>query len=279
MEFFYQRSYRGSIKAVVLDLEGTLIDYGGLGFTQALIELFHRHQVTIEHDQAHTTRPLSKAEHLRRLFALPSVANQWVKQHKNLPNEATFQQLHDELEDIQRHHLPQLAQLLPGVATSLKKWQDAGILIAVVTHETRSLLDLLLDAFQQQHFTPDLSLCIEDLLTPAHAPSPWLIAQSAMLLGIYPWESIVAIGDTVADVEAGLNAGTWTVGIAQTGREMGLSATDIKRMSEDEREEALEAIHHRLYRSGAHFVVNTFEQCNAVLDEIQDRLNIGIRPA
>jgi phosphonoacetaldehyde hydrolase len=100
-----------------------------------------------------------------------------------------------------------------------------------------------------------------------------------MLLGIYPWESIVAIGDTVADVEAGLNAGTWTVGIAQTGREMGLSATEIKRMSEDEREEALETIHHRLYRSGAHFVVNTFEQCNAVLDEIQDRLNIGIRPA
>ncbi|MCB9638670.1 MAG: phosphonoacetaldehyde hydrolase [Myxococcales bacterium] len=280
MEFFYQRSYRGPVKAVVLDLEGTSIDHGGLGLAKALIELFQRYQVSLPMDRAHTPHALLKEVHLQRLFQTPSIAEQWRKQHQSLPDGAKLQSLVDELQQIQLSHTTQTAQLLPGVASSVQKWQQAGILISAVSSETEVITQAHIQHAATQGFQPDCAISIDQIpSTQPTAPAPWLIAQSAMLLEVYPWESIVSIGDTVDDIEAGLNAGVWTVGIVQTGREMGLTAQEFQAMPSEQRQDLIAEIKHRMYRSGAHFVVNTFDQCNIVLDEIQDRLAIGIRPA
>lgn len=36
-------------------------------------------------------------------------------------------------------------------------------------------------------------------------------------------KQLVNVGDTVVDIQAGLNAGVWTVSVARTGNETGLS--------------------------------------------------------
>ncbi len=279
MEFFYQRSYRGPVKAVILDLEGTVLDYGGLGLAKALVELFQRYQVFLPLEEAHITHALPKAMHIQHLFHLPSVAEQWRKQHQTPPDEARCQTLADELLSIQLANAPYDAQLLPHVAASVQKWQQAGILIAATSSEPASLAQTILKQAQTQGFRPDQAVFIDQIANNATPPAPWLIAQSAMMLGVYPWESVVTIGDTVDDIEAGLNAGVWTVGVVQTGREMGCTAQELQTMQPEKRQALIDEIRQRMYRNGAHFVVNTFDQCNRVLDEIQDRLAIGIRPA
>ena len=42
----------------------------------------------------------------------------------------------------------------------------------------------------------------------------WLTtaAANAQALGVYPPEAIVKIGDTIPDIDEGLNAGAWTIG-------------------------------------------------------------------
>ena len=280
MEFFYQRSYRGPVKAVILDLEGTVLDYGGLGLAKALVELFQRHQVFLPLEEAHITHALPKALHIEHLFHLPTVAEQWRKQYQTLPNETDYQKLADELLQCQLSRISYDAQLLPHVAASVQKWQQAGILIAATTPESEPLAQAMLQQAQAQGFQPDQAVSIDHITSQIPMPpAPWLIAQSAMMLGVYPWESVVAIGDTVDDIEAGLNAGVWTIGIVQTGREMGCTAQEIQTMQPDKRQALINEIRQRMYRSGAHFVVHTFDQCNRILDEIQDRLAIGIRPA
>ena len=57
--------------------------------------------------------------------------------------------------------------------------------------------------------------------------------ENARRLGVYPMESIVKIGDTLPDIEEGLNAGMWTIGLAKTGNEIGLTEQEIEDLSKD----------------------------------------------
>ena len=51
--------------------------------------------------------------------------------------------------------------------------------------------------------------------------------KNAENLGVFPMEAIVKIGDTLPDVAEGINAGMWTIGLAKTGNEIGLTEEEI----------------------------------------------------
>jgi hypothetical protein len=57
--------------------------------------------------------------------------------------------------------------------------------------------------------------------------------QNAMQLRIFPMEAIVKVGDTLPDIEEGLNAGMWTIGLAKTGNEVGLNEAEIAKLPAD----------------------------------------------
>ena len=88
----------------------------------------------------------------------------------------------------------------------------------------------------------------------------------------------VKIGDTVSDIEEGLNAGMWTVGVAVTGNEVGLSAADLAALSEEDRGKRIAAARTNLTLAGAHFVIDSVAHCEGVLEEIDDRMAAGERP-
>ena len=54
-----------------------------------------------------------------------------------------------------------------------------------------------------------------------------MIFTNAIRMQVEPFEAIVKIGDTPVDIEEGLRAGVWTVGVARTGNMIGLSAEDF----------------------------------------------------
>jgi phosphonoacetaldehyde hydrolase len=47
MDFVYQRSYRGPLKAVILDWAGTTIDFGSFAPVAVFLHLFERHGISI----------------------------------------------------------------------------------------------------------------------------------------------------------------------------------------------------------------------------------------
>jgi len=58
-----------------------------------------------------------------------------------------------------------------------------------------------------------------DVLSQRHGP------------GSYPMAAMVKIGDTVADIEEGLNAGMWTIGLIMSGNELGLPRDQVESMN------------------------------------------------
>ena len=94
-------------------------------------------------------------------------------------------------------------------------------------------MDVVVRVAKEQGYEADVTICAGD--TPAGRPGPFMALQALIKLSISPVEAVVKIGDTVVDIEEGLNGGMWSVGIAVTGNEVGLTATEYAAVSADER--------------------------------------------
>jgi phosphonoacetaldehyde hydrolase len=102
--------------------------------------------------------------------------------------------------------------------------------------------------------------------------------QNMIELGVYPPEAVVKVGDTLPDIEEGLNAGMWTIGLAKTGNEIGLNAAEIAKLAPGELDNKLKRAYTRMAQAGAHYVVDGIWDVPAALDEIGARLKRGERP-
>ena len=109
-------------------------------------------------------------------------------------------------------------------------------------------------------------------------PAPWMALEAARRLDVYPMRCIMKIGDTVADVGEGLNAGMWSIAVCATGNEMGLDEDELAALPEAERHDRLAAIRAKFVAAGAHYVVDGVADVWPLVDEIDARLEEGERP-
>jgi phosphonoacetaldehyde hydrolase len=70
----------------------------------------------------------------------------------------------------------------------------------------------------------------------------------------------------------------WTIGLAETGNEMGLTEAQIDGLDPEIRKAKLARAHRRMRQAGAHYVVDGISDVSPVLDEINVRLAAGERP-
>ena len=99
-----------------------------------------------------------------------------------------------------------------------------------------------------------------------------------MNLQIYPMEAFIKVGDTLPDIAEGLNAGMWSVGLALTGNEFGMTEQEIAAMDPAVRERKRQQAYTRMSQAGAHYVVDGIADVPPLLDEINARLARGERP-
>jgi phosphonoacetaldehyde hydrolase len=94
----------------------------------------------------------------------------------------------------------------------------------------------------------------------------------------YPMYTMIKIGDTISDIEEGLNAGMWTVGIARTGNMIGLSEEQLGALPVAEQTARASAGRHRLLHAGAHYAIDAVADFYPLLEQIEERLARGERP-
>jgi phosphonoacetaldehyde hydrolase len=105
-----------------------------------------------------------------------------------------------------------------------------------------------------------------------------MVFRSMENLGVYPPEAVVKIGDTIPDVEDGLNAGAWSVGVTKTGNMLGLSEEEVGRLPLEELAKRLKEAERFMSRAGAHDLMDGIEDAPAVIEKINGRLAAGDKP-
>jgi phosphonoacetaldehyde hydrolase len=88
----------------------------------------------------------------------------------------------------------------------------------------------------------------------------------------------VKVGDTVPDVGEGRSAGAWTVGVARTGSEVGLTAEGLAALPGPEQARRIARARQTLAAAGAHEVVESVADLPALIPELDARLARGERP-
>jgi phosphonoacetaldehyde hydrolase len=219
---------------------------------------------------------LPKRDHISGLFSLRKVRNTWQAQYGRAPTDADVEAMYQRFIPAQLACLSEYSGLIPGVLDSVKRFRARGLKIGSTTGYTRAMLDILVEMSAKAGYRPDCSLSPEDV--GAGRPAPFMLYENAIRLRAYPLAAIAKIGDTPADIEEGLNGGAWCIGAAGTGNGIGLSRGEFEALSAGERESRLAAARAELERAGAHYVVDTLAEVDAVLDDIDARLLVAASP-
>ena len=276
MEFIYRRSYRGQLKAILLDWAGTTMDYGCYAPAVVFIEVYKRQGVPITIEEARAPMGAHKKVHIRKISQIESVAQRWQEAHGRKPSEEDVEAMFEDFVPLQLDCLADYAALIPGTVAAVKDFRRRGLKIGSTTGYMREMMDILLAEAKKRGYEPDASVCASEV--PAGRPEPWMCVQNAMNLGIYPFEAMVKVDDTLPGLEEGLNAGMWTIGLAKTGNEIGLNEAEIKALEPEVLRSRLERAYNRMWQTGAHYVVDGIWDVPAVLDDINARLARGERP-
>jgi phosphonoacetaldehyde hydrolase len=259
------------LKAVVLDWAGTTVDHGSLAPARTLQKVFAEAGITLSEAETRRDMGLPKKDHIRAILSLPRVREAWQSLRGLTPNGANVDEIYQRFIPLQLSCLAEHSTLIPGVLEAVKVFRQRGLKIGSTTGYTRAMLDLLLEQTAKAGYAPDCSLAPEDV--GAGRPQPFMIYEAAVRLQVYPTSAIVKIGDTPADIQEGLNAGTWSIGVAGTGNGVGLSFNDFQNLSESERECRLTESRTELQRAGAHYVVDNLAEISAVIEEIELHLD------
>jgi phosphonoacetaldehyde hydrolase len=253
MTFTYQRRYRGKIQAVLLDWAGTTMDFGCMAPAVVFVEVFRRQGVPITMEEARA----------------PTGA------HKP-PADADVETMFGDFVPLQLECLSDYSALIPGTLDVVKILRKRGYRIGSTTGYMTEMMKINLRDAAKQGYVPDSTVCASEV--PAGRPYPYMCLQNVINLGVSPVEACVKIDDTRPGVEEGLNAGMWTIGLAISGNEIGLSLKDWRRLKKAEQQRLREAAYARMYQTGAHYVVDTIADILPCLDDIEARLARGERP-
>ncbi len=97
-------------------------------------------------------------------------------------------------------------------------------------------------------------------------------------LGVWPAETVVKVDDTPPGIGEGVNAGTWTVGLALTGNIAGLSADDLAALPEVEKAVIRARATAEMQAAGADLVIDSIATLPEALARIEARLAAGDKP-
>jgi phosphonoacetaldehyde hydrolase len=276
MTFTYQRRYRGKLRAAIFDWAGTIVDFGSLAPAAVFVEVFKRAGVPLTIEEARGPMGMHKRTHIALLTALETVRARWKEKHGRVPAEADIDRMYAEFIPLQLKCLSDFSDLIPGTKEAVTALRRRGLKIGTTTGYNGEMVAINEKDAGKQGLIPDCIVSASDV--PLGRPSPFMAQIAMMRLGVYPVEACVKIDDTRPGIDEGLNAGMWTIGVAVSGNEVGLSLKDWKKLPKAEQQLRREAASTRMYQAGAHYVVDSVADILPCVDDIEDRLARGERP-
>jgi phosphonoacetaldehyde hydrolase len=275
--FIKNKKYTGAVKAVVLDWAGTVLDYGSVGPMKVFVKAFAKHGVAVELDEVRPFMGLKKIDHVRGMLELATVAAKWREAHGSGPDQSSIDAVYADTEPMMVEAVKDHADLIPGLLPAIESLRSQGIKIGSCTGYTGPIMEALKPIAARNGYEPDCLVCSTDV--PGGRPYPWMALQNAINLEVHPLEAMVKVGDTVSDIQEGLNAGMWTVGLSQTGNELGLTREQVEALFDDELAARLAPVADKFWLAGAHYVVPGIWDLPGVIHRINQRLSLGETPA
>jgi phosphonoacetaldehyde hydrolase len=276
MNELYRKNYAGKLKGVIFDWAGTTVDFGCFAPTGIFIEVFRQKGIEITITEARGPMGMHKRDHIRALTQLPRIATQWKIKYGHFCTEVEIAEMFDNFIPLQLAVIEQHSDIIPELPEALKVIRAHDMKIGSTTGYNNEMMEILKAAAARQGYVADSVVCSTDV--PDGRPAPWMAFKNAENLGIYPMQAFVKIGDTISDIEEGINAGMWSVGVVNSSNEMGLTLNEINMLETTELEKRKNKVREDFLEAGADYVIDSLAELKELIEKINVRLAAGERP-
>ena len=276
MKSRYHRSQKETLQLAIFDWAGTTVDYGCQAPIDAFLEVFRTKGVEISLEVARDPMGMEKKDHIRAVTTDKNVAQTWINTHGRSITENDIDTMYDEFVRLLLLHIAEKSTLIPGVAEAVRVLRKLGIKIGSCTGYFSEAAAIVAQGAAKEGYVPDYSICASDV--SAGRPAPWMIYRIMEQLEVYPTKVVANIGDTPVDVESGRNAGVWSIGVAETGNQMGLTQKEVEELTPELHRHKLEQARLSLTQAGAHWVIDTMAELPGVINNINLLLMNGKTP-
>jgi len=264
------------LKAVVFDWAGTVVDFGSFAPMGVFVEAFKQFGVDVTIAEAREPMGRPKWDHIDAMLKIPRVREAWTARHGKEPNTADVDAIYRVFVPMNEEVVHRYADLVPGARETAQALRARSLKIGSTTGYTRSIMERVLPLAREQGYEVDNLVCAGDL--PEGRPTPMNMYKCFLDLGVWPAHAVVKVDDTGVGIDEGVRAGCWTIGVALSGNEAGLTADEVRQADPA----ALETVRRRateaLKAHGAHYVIDTVADLMPVIDDIERKLAQGLRP-
>ena len=151
-----------------MDWAGTAVDYGCFAPVAAFLKAFAEKGLTVTMEEARGPMGMTKIDHIRELFKLPSVTEQFKQNYNRNWTEEDVVSIYKEFEKHLFASLEEYTTPIPGVIEVIEKLKRDGIKIGSTTGYTTAMMDIVLPGAAAHGYTTDN--CVTSNNLPAGRP-------------------------------------------------------------------------------------------------------------
>ncbi len=263
--------------AVLFDWAGTMIDFGSRAPVRAMESVFAEVGVPADETVIRRYMGMAKREHVEAILREPAMATQWTSAKGADWTATDVDALMDALEPAMREAAAQHSTLIPGAANAASALRLKGVKVGSTTGYTRTMMADIIPAAAEQGYAPDVIICAGD--TERGRPAPTMLWAAMTALEAWPAALCVAVDDAPVGIEAGRNAGLWTIGVAASGNGVGLDHSDWIALSAEEQAARMAPVICAFEAAGADFIVSSVAELALAIGAIEEAIDLGRSPA
>ena len=253
---------RAALEAVIFDWAGTTIDYGSLAPVKCFIEAFAKHGVGISAAEARAPMGLQKFDHARAIAGAPQVRERFTERWGRAATEEDVRSIYETFEKLLMETVGEYTDIKDGVIKTVAELRRRGIKIGATTGYTRKMMDTIMPLCAAKGYAPDYAATPDEY--PKGRPYPFMIWKNMTELAVADPRHVLKVGDTVADIEEGLNANTWTAAVLTGSSVMGLSREEAAALAPLELEELRRHARKVFYQAGADYIIDSIDGINGI---------------
>ncbi|MGH4125809.1 MAG: phosphonoacetaldehyde hydrolase [Clostridium sp.] len=265
------------VEGVIFDWAGTTVDFGCFAPVNIFLDIFKAVGIEVTMEEARAPMGILKRDHIVAILEMVRIRKQWEEKYGRDFNEVDIDDLYGEFQPLLIASLKEYTHPIPEVIDTVKLLRDQGMKIGSTTGYTDVMMRIVVEGAKVKGYEPDFWVT-PDSTNSFGRPYPYMIFKNIEALKLSASWKVVKVGDTVADIKEGVNAGVWSVGIAVGSSQMGLNYEEFISLSDNDKNEIIKSTKESFLEVGADFTISSMKELPLLIRKINDLIAAGTRP-
>jgi len=263
-----------SIRLVICDLGGTIVDRYSLSPFISLKQAFKRKRINVNNNLIYKDMGMNKQEHIGEILNDKYTRRIWFKLYGQYPNSSSVMSVYDEFIKYQMNEGISNIEILPETKSCIKWLGDNNISIGATTGFSKPIMSAIKEKLIDENIHIDEYVSSTCLGKPGR-PNPHMMNSIINSLSIADPKRVIKLDDTVVGLQEGQAAGAITVGVAKWSTNMKMTEyNQDKNMSKEEYVERLKNSREELWKANPDYVIDSLDELPRIIKHINNESEI-----